>query len=39
MWFRVACVVLEMFHLVRVANVVVDMLHVVPCGQRGCMWM
>ena len=28
-----------MFHLVRVTNVVVDVLHVVPCGQRGCMWM
>ena len=39
MWFRVACVVLEMFHLLRVTNVVVDMLHVVPCVQRGCMWM
>ena len=46
MWFRVACVVLEMFHLVRVTNVVVDMLHgsvwpawmyvdVVSCGQCG----
>ena len=39
MRFRVACVELEIFYLVRVTNVVVDMLHVVLCGQRGCMWM